>query len=91
MTPVEFDPDDPLFRPISVADAMRLTGRSGDTIDRWIRQGHLRVVRLQDPPEDALIEREVVDTALAKRRAARQGRPRPKRDGKPQAGGAVPA
>jgi hypothetical protein len=37
------------------------------------------VVRLKDPPEDALIEREVVDTALAKRKAARRGRPRPKR------------
>lgn len=79
----EFDPDDPLFRPISIADAMRLTGRSKDTIDRWIREKALRVVRLQDPPEDALIERELVDTALAKRRAARRGRPRPKRGEKP--------
>jgi hypothetical protein len=75
----EFDPEDPLFRPISIADAMRLTDRSKDTIDRWIKEKALRVVRLKDPPEDALIEREVVDTALAKRKAARQGRPRPKR------------
>lgn len=83
----EFDPEDPLFRPISIADAMRLTGRSKDTIDRWIKQGHLRVVRLDQPPEDVLIEREVVDTEYRKRLAARQGRPRPKRDGSPQAGG----
>jgi len=53
VTAVEFDPDDPLFRPISIADAMRLTRRSDDTINRWIKQGHLRVVRLADPPEDA--------------------------------------
>jgi hypothetical protein len=75
----EFDPDDPLFRPISVADAMALTNRSKGTIDRWIKQGHLRVVRLKDPPQDALIEREVVDTEHSKRLAAHQGRPRPKR------------
>ena len=80
MTPVEFDPEDPLFRPISIAEAMRLTDRSWDTIDRWIKEKALRVVRLKDPPEDVLIEREVVDTALATRRAARQGRPRPKCD-----------
>ena len=76
----EFDPDDPLFRPISIADAMRLTGRSKDTIDRWIKEKALRVVRLSDPPEDALIEREVVDTEYRKRLAARRGRPRRKRD-----------
>lgn len=79
MSAPEFDPDDPLFRPISVAEAMRLTGRSRDTIDRWIRQKALRVVRLADPPQDALIEREVVDTALRKREDARRGRPRAKR------------
>lgn len=77
-TSPEFDPDDPLFRPISFKEAMELTGRSDDTINRWITQGHLRVVHLKDPPEDALIEREVVDTALQKRRDARRGRPRPK-------------
>lgn len=87
----EFDPDDPLFRPISIADAMALTGRSKDTIDRWIKQGHLRVVRLEQPPEDALIEREVVDTEFRKRQDARRGRPRPKREGNSQAGGAASA
>lgn len=75
----EFDPDDPLFRPISIAEAMALTSRSWDTIDRWIKAGHLRVVKLKDPPEDALIEREVVDTEYEMRMRARQGRPRPKR------------
>jgi hypothetical protein len=86
VTTPEFDPEDPLFRPISMRAAMDLTGRSDDTLNRWIRQGHLRVVRLSDPPEDVLIEREVVDAALAKRRAARQGRPRPKRGESPDGG-----
>lgn len=78
MSAPEFDPEDPLFRPISIAEAMALTGRSRDTIDRWIKEKALRVVRLERPAEDALIEREVVDTALRKRRDARRGRPRPK-------------
>lgn len=79
----EFDADDPLFRPISIQEAMALTGRSRDTIDRWIREKALRVVHLERPPEDMLIEREVVDTALRKRRDARRGRPRPKRSEAP--------
>jgi hypothetical protein len=79
MTRPEFDPDDPLFRPISIRQAMELTRRSDDTINRWIKDGHLRVIHLKDPPEDALIEREVVDTALQKRKDAHRGRPRPKR------------
>lgn len=83
MTGPEFDPEDPLFRPLSFKQAMELVGRSDDTLNRWIREGHLRVVHLKDPPEDALIEREVVDTARLKRRAARQGRPRPKRSDDP--------
>jgi len=86
----EFDPDDPLYRPLSIAEAMALTGRSRDSIDRWIKQGHLRVVRLNAPAQDALIEREVVDTALRKRRDARRGRPRPKRGAAPgESGGSA--
>ena len=79
MTRPEFDPDDPLFRPLTIKQAMELTRRSDDTINRWIKEGHLRVIHLKDPPEDVLIEREVVDTALQKRRDARRGRPRAKR------------
>lgn len=75
----EFDPDDPLFRPLTLKQAMELVGRSDDTINRWIKEGHLRVIHLKDPPEDAVIMREVVDTALQKRRDAHRGRPRPKR------------
>ena len=79
MTKPEFDPEDPLFRPLTLRQAMDLVGRSDDTINRWIKQGHLRVIHLKDPPEDALIEREVVDTALQKRLDAHRGRPRPRR------------
>jgi excisionase family DNA binding protein len=73
------DPNDPLLRPLTIKQAMELTGRGKRTIDRWIQQGRLRKVRLGgDPPEEVLIEREVLDAERATRRAARQGRPRPK-------------
>jgi hypothetical protein len=52
------DPTSPLFRPISIADAMAATGKSKRTIDRWIREGHLRKVRLDD--EVVLIEDDVL-------------------------------
>lgn len=73
------DPNDPLLRPLTIKQAMELTGRSERTIDRWIHDGRLRKVRLGgDPPQDVLIEREVLETERATRRAARQGRPRAK-------------
>lgn len=77
------DPDDPLLRPLTVKQAMALTGRSERTIDRWIHDGRLRTVRLTHPPEDVLIEREVLEVERATRQAARRGRPRPKRSDTP--------
>ncbi len=75
----KFDRDDPLLRPLTIKQAMELTGRSERTIDRWIQNGRLRKVRLDgDPPQEVLIEREVLEVERATRRAARQGRPRPK-------------
>lgn len=80
MSTPAFDRDDPLLRPLTIKQAMELTGRSKRTIDRWIQDGRLRKVRLKDtaPPQDVLIEREVLETERATRRAARRGRPRPK-------------
>lgn len=76
------DPADPLFRPISVKRAMAITGRSRRTIDRWIRDGHLRTVQLQDPPEEVLVEREVVQVEKAMRDSLRQSQAQP--DGGPE-------
>lgn len=83
------DRDDPLLRPLTIAQAMELTGRSKRTIDRWIHDGRLRKVRLParpgDAPQDVLVEREVLEAERDTRRAARQGRPRPKTAGDPKA------
>lgn len=76
---MNIDPTDPLFRPISIADAMARTGRSRRTLDRWIHDGKLRVVRLDNPPEEVLIERDVVALEKACRDARGRGRP-PRRE-----------
>lgn len=76
-----YDPNDPLFRPLSIKEAMRLTGRSERTIERWIHDGRLRTVRLKDPPETVVVERDVLEVERATRRAAQQGRPGPRSGG----------
>ncbi len=79
-----FDRDDPLLRPLTIKQAMELTGRSDRTIERWIHDGRLRKVTLPgDPPQEVLIERQVLEVERATRRAARQGRPRPKKTDTP--------
>jgi len=79
MTTPGFDRDDPLLRPLTIKQAMELTGRSDRTIERWIHDGRLRKVTLQgDPPQQVLIEREVLEVERATRQASRRGRPRAK-------------
>lgn len=34
------------IEPMTIAEAMKLTGRSKRTIDRWIKDGHLHAVDL---------------------------------------------
>lgn len=91
MTTLDFDPDDPLLRPLTITQAMVLTGRSERTINRWIHDGRLRKVRLKDPPEDLLIEREVLEIERETRQAARRRRPRPKKADTPHEGDGVDA
>lgn len=92
MTAEGFDRDDPLLRPLTIRQAMELTGRSDRTIERWIHDGRLRVIKLKgDPPQDVLIEREVLEVERATRRASRQGRPRPKNTDTPSDDGVIDA
>jgi predicted DNA-binding transcriptional regulator AlpA len=73
------DPDDPLFRPITMAEAMARTGRSRRTIDRWVKDGHLRRVQLEDRTP-IFVEREVVEYDKRMRDNLRASwRPAPKR------------
>lgn len=66
---------DPLFRPLTIAEVVKRTGRSRRTIDRWIKDGRLRVIQLSEPPERVVIARDAIKVERATRRAARRGRP----------------
>lgn len=70
-----YDSTDPLFRPISIEDAMARTRRSRRTIDRWIHDGRLRTFNLENPPETVLIERDLVALEKQCRDARATGRP----------------
>ena len=61
VSPGGYDADDPLFKPLTIAEVMARTGRSRKTVDRWIKSEQLRVVRLDDPPAVYAIERDVLE------------------------------
>jgi hypothetical protein len=68
---------DNLCRPLSMSEVMRRTGRTQRTIERWIAEGRLTRYELEHPRQIVFVEREVLELERDKRRAARQGRPRP--------------
>lgn len=62
------------IEPISISEAMKLTGRSKRTIDRWIKDGHLHSVDLGgfdgvvvDRMEVARAEKQMRDNQKASR------------------------
>jgi hypothetical protein len=82
-----FDPDDPLCRLLTIAQAMKATGRSRRTIDKWIKKGELQVHTIGRPPIRYVVKRELLELEAAKWRAALKGRPRKTNPDPP--GGAV--
>jgi hypothetical protein len=48
--PDHFDPHDPLCKLLTIAEVMERTNRSRKTVDRWIKDGRLATVKLDDPP-----------------------------------------
>jgi hypothetical protein len=75
----EFDPKDPLFKPLTFAQVIELTGRNRRTVEKWVAAGRLRTIRLEHPSETVMIKREVLEVDRATREASRRGRPRPKK------------
>ena len=64
------------IEPLSIAEVMRMTGRSRRTIDRWIKDGHLHAVDLGgfdgvivDRGEAARCEKRMRDSQQASRQA----------------------
>lgn len=60
---------DELCKPVPLAEVMDRVKRTKRTIDRWIKDGHLRVIHLENPPEDVVILRDLVETDKAMRDA----------------------
>lgn len=76
MTGARIDRADPMFRPLSIPEAMAYTGRSRKTIDRWIAAGMLRTVKLGYPPQTVVIEGEALEVEAEMRRRAQANRDR---------------
>jgi hypothetical protein len=74
-----FDPTDPLFTPLTIDEAARVAGRSRRTIDNWIAQDLLSVVKLENPPRRVVVKRQLLDLEIRRRKAALKGRPRKER------------
>lgn len=81
MTRPQIDPDDPMFKPLTMREVMEITGRSRDTIERWVRERRLTPYEERNRRKITKIfdENQVVEVEHGTSRAARQGRPRPKR------------
>ena len=79
----DFDPNDPLFKPLTMTQVLELTGLHKRTVQKWVAAGRLRTIRLDHPPETVMIKREVLELERETREAARRGRPRPKRGDAP--------
>ncbi len=77
------DPTDPMFKPVTIKQALEITGRTRRTLERWVEQGRLtkyevehrrKTVVLFDEDEVTGVEKERSDAAIESRnRIRRQG------------------
>lgn len=74
--PTDYDITDPLFRPLTLAEAAAVTSRSQKTVRRWVREGRLTAFEMGNRREIVLVERDVVEVEKAARDAFAAGRPR---------------
>ena len=90
MTGGGIDPTDPMFKPLTMKQAVEITGRTRRTIERWVQDGRLTkyeqthrrtVVVVFNEADVAEIEKERSDARLESQERIRQrgGRPGPRR------------
>lgn len=72
----KLDRDDPLLRPLTIAQAAALVGRTPKTIKRWIDDGDLEVFTSAVPPRRVVVRKELLEVELRKHEAGKAGRPR---------------
>lgn len=84
------DPTDPMFKPVTIKQAMEITSRSRRTLERWVEEEHLtkyeqqhrrKVVVLFNEDELTRVEKERSDAAIENRDRIRRrgGRPGPRK------------
>jgi phage terminase Nu1 subunit (DNA packaging protein) len=89
MTASGIDPTNPMFKPLTVKQAVEITGRSRRTLERWVKEGRLtkyeetyrqQVVILYNEDELAEIEQERNAAQIENHERIRQlgGRPGPR-------------
>jgi hypothetical protein len=79
------DPTDPMFKPVTIKQALEITGRTRRTLERWVEEKHLtkyeqqhrrKVVVLFNEDELTRVEKERSDAAIENRdRIRRRGAP----------------
>jgi hypothetical protein len=83
------DPTDPMFKPVTIKQAMEITGRTRRTLERWVQEERLtkyehhyrrQVVVLFNEDELTTVEKERSDAAIENRDRIRRrgGRPGPR-------------
>lgn len=82
MTP-PLDPNDPMFKPLTMREVLEITGRSRRTIEKWVKNGRLTKYERRNA-RDVVIgrvfnEAQVVETESERAAAARENRDRIRR------------
>lgn len=64
----------PQFRPLTIAEAAKATGRTSRTIQRWVSTGRLTRYETENPRRVVLVEQEVMEMERRQRAAANASR-----------------
>ena len=66
--------EQPQFRPLTIAEAAKATGRTSRTIQRWVSTGQLTRYEMKNPRQVVLAEKEVMEMERQQRAAANASR-----------------
>lgn len=66
--------EQPQFRPLTIAEAAKVTGRTSRTIQRWMSTGRLTRYEVENPRRVVLVEQEVMEMERQQRAAAMASR-----------------
>lgn len=76
MSPPTFDADDPLFKPLTLAQVLEITERSRRTVERWVKDHKLTAYEEAHRRTVVFNEDEVLEVEQKMAAAARENRER---------------